>query len=193
MLYTTASLAVLRTLNLSELLTESAEMGELKLAYSIMWAMQNKLVTGNSSFEDFLNCDLDHNEISRMQERNLLGLKLVSLYSSKLEDNQYVFIFAESSMAAKMFYKSLYGKSALNMTDASSRMDMEMWDANEGYITFREMKDRTLDFPAVALVYEKESKTTAQVEHEYFQMYGRKLLTNEEKQRELEKGDSLFF
>jgi len=72
-------------------------------------------------------------------------------------------------------------------------MDMEMWSADEGYITFREMKDRTLSFPSVALVYEKEIKPMAQVEHEYFQMIGKVLMTREQKQKELEKGDLLLF
>lgn len=180
-------------MNLDGLLSESMETGEFKLAYSIFWAMQKKLVTGADRFEDFILLDLDHDEIKKLQEQNLLGLKLVNLYSSKLESNQFIFIFAESEIAAKLYYKSLYGASLKSMSDASIKMDMEMWCADEGYMTFREMKDKTLSFPSIALVYEKENKSASQIEHEYFRMFGKKLMTNEEKQTELESGDTLFY
>ncbi len=180
-------------MTLNETLRNATEQGELKLAYTILWAIQQGLVNGDNSFRDLMDSDLNHQEIEISQKQNLLGIKIVNLYTSRIDGNQFVFIFAESEMQAKMFYKSLYGSFPKSMTDASSRIDVYMWSAEEGYKTFREMKESILDFPAIAAVYEKEDKPVVQVEHEYYQKFGRKLMTQAEKQVELEKGDTLFY
>lgn len=162
-------------MTLNELLYESLKSDEHFLAYSIYWAIQEGLVKGSDRFETLKNINLDTVKINELRERNVLNVKEIKLYSMPMETNQYLFVFAENESDARGVYMQQFSKLPKSIGDMTSRMDFEMWSEEEGYKTFREMKDEILHFPSVALVYERDDRPVEVVEHEYYLMFGKEL------------------
>jgi len=161
--------------NLNQEMNDAITFGSSLLAYTIFWAMQKNLVVGTDKFEKLQALTLNQIEIDELIKQDPLSVKPVQLYSMHIEDNLYLFVFSKDERGAKQVFYDAYQRFPKSVGDASSRMDFEMWTEQEGYRTFREIKDATLKFPSLALIYEQESKTVEQVEYEYYQMFGKKV------------------
>lgn len=162
-------------MTLNELLYESLKGDEHFLAYSIFWAMQKGLVVGTDNFDKFKNADLNIEEIKALQELNPLGVKQINLYSMNISATEYLFVFAGTPIEARGLFHSTVGRFPEKVVDASSRMDTTMWDEQEGYQTFRQMKDKTMAFPSVALLYRVDDRPVEQVEYDYYKVFGKQV------------------
>lgn len=159
-------------MNLDQWFYESLKNEEFLLAYSIFWAKQKGLVTGSQSYEDFQKVELDFDEIAELQKTNPLNMKQIKLWSLRADEHHYAFIFAESEASARGFFLTEFKALPISTTDATTRLDHEMWNEDEGYWTFRELRSRTLKFPSLATVYSSYRKSDEEVEQEYMKKFG---------------------
>ncbi|MBD7984439.1 hypothetical protein H9649_07600 [Sporosarcina sp. Sa2YVA2] len=141
-------------MNLYDEMNDAIKYSEPFLAYTIFWAIQKGHVTRDSNFDDLKKVELNLAEIRELQSMNLLGVDNIKLYAAK-HGEVFSFIFAESETAARAFYYSEYGKFPEGVTDASKRMDVSMLSKDEGHMTFRQMRDREINFPSLACHYKK--------------------------------------
>lgn len=82
-----------------------------------------------------------------MMENNLLGIHKVGIYSLKMNQETFVFIYAGSQEEAIDFYIKSFGQTPLNCHEYP--LEFEMTRGNEA-ISFRKMKKDFKNFPAVA-------------------------------------------
>ncbi|MEH7073625.1 hypothetical protein V7089_06690 [Neobacillus drentensis] len=95
----------------------------------------------------------DHQKVGEMIQNNLLGFHKIGIYSLKMNQKEFVFIFAASERAAIQFYKDRFHQSPLNCHEYT--LDFELTRGKES-ISFREMKKEFKCFPAIAGDFERE-------------------------------------
>ncbi|WP_235848390.1 hypothetical protein [Litchfieldia alkalitelluris] len=88
----------------------------------------------------------DHQKVAGMIEENVLGFYPVKIYSLKMRQGEFVFVFARSPNEAKEFYVKTFQCTPLNCHEYL--LEFEVARGNGG-ISFREMKKEFGEFPAV--------------------------------------------
>jgi hypothetical protein len=110
----------------------------------------NILLDDNISKIDFDQAD--HQKVAELIENNGLGFHKVGIYSLKMNQNDFVFIFADSQQEAIQFYTGTFHHAPLNCHEYS--LDFELVRGN-GVISFREMRKEFMSFPAIAGYYKR--------------------------------------
>jgi hypothetical protein len=114
------------------------------------------LEEGNISLDDNISkIDLDqadHQKVAEMIQTNVLGFHKVGIYSLKMNQNEFVFIFAESEQKAIQFYTETFHQNPLNCHKYS--LDFELARGN-GVISFRDMKKEFMSFPVIVGYYKR--------------------------------------
>lgn len=120
---------------------------ESSLAHYIYHLLEEKKITLD---DDAAKVDLneaDHQKVAEMIEKNLLGFHRIGVYSLKMNQKAFVFIFAASQEEAIHFYTESFRKIPLNCHEYSQ--DFELARGNRT-ISFRDMKKEFDRFPAIA-------------------------------------------
>lgn len=130
-----------------DLYIDSIRYEESSLAHYIHHLLEEQkiLLDDNISKLDFEQAD--HQKVEELIQNNVLGFHKVGIYSLKMNENDFVFIFAESQEQAIQFYTETFQHSPLNCQEYS--LDFELERGN-GVISFREMRKEFMRFPAVA-------------------------------------------
>jgi hypothetical protein len=89
----------------------------------------------------------DHQNVKDMIQNNVLGIHKIRIYSLKMNQKDFVFIFAASEQAAIQFYTEEYHQTPLNCHEYP--LDFQLSRRND-VISFREMKKDCMCFPAIA-------------------------------------------
>jgi hypothetical protein len=89
----------------------------------------------------------DHQKVEEMIENNVLGIRKVGIYSLKMNQKAFVFIYARNQEEAINFYIKSFRKTPLNCHEYP--LEFELTRGNE-VISFRKMKKDFKSFPAVA-------------------------------------------
>jgi hypothetical protein len=89
----------------------------------------------------------DHQKVAELIENNVLGFHKVCIYSLKMNENDFVFIFAGSEQKAIQFYTETFHQTPLNCHEYS--LDFDLGRGN-GVISFRDMRKEFMSFPAIA-------------------------------------------
>jgi hypothetical protein len=135
-----------------DLYLDSIRFEESSLAHYI----HHLLEEGNIELDDNISSidfeQADHQKVAEMIESNMLGFHKVGIYSLKMNESDFVFIFAESEQQAIKFYTETFHHAPLNCHEYS--LDFELVRGN-GVITFREMRKEFVSFPATAGYFEK--------------------------------------
>lgn len=97
----------------------------------------------------------DHEKVAEMIENNVLGFNKIGIYSLKMNDNDFVFIFASSEQQAVQYYFQVYHHSPLNCHEYS--LDIE-FVRGKGVVSFRDMRKEFTDFPAVVGYFTRGSE-----------------------------------
>lgn len=125
---------------------------ESALAHCLYHLLEGKKI---SLDDDISKIDLnqaDHMKVAEMFQKNVLGFHKVSLYSLKMDQNAFVFIYARSQEAAIQFYIQSFHRPPLNCHEYPQ--DFEITRGNE-VLSFREMKKEFKQFPTVAGYFSK--------------------------------------
>ncbi|WP_052427510.1 hypothetical protein [Neobacillus niacini] len=84
---------------------------------------------------------------------NVLGFYKARIYSLKMNQKDYVFIFAASQQEAFQFYTKTFRQTPLNCHEYS--LDFQLARGN-GVISFRDMRKEFMSFPAIAGYFKRE-------------------------------------
>ncbi|MBM7602548.1 hypothetical protein JOC75_000518 [Metabacillus crassostreae] len=132
---------------IKELYLESLLLEESPLAHYIFYLLNEKKISLNDDVSK-LNFDLaDHQKVAELIENNVLGFHKVDIFSLKMNQNEYVFIFADSKQKAIQFFKETFGHVPMNCHAYS--LDYELTRGNE-VVSFRKMRMEYECFPVVA-------------------------------------------
>ena len=91
-------------------------------------------------------------KVTDMITRNTLGFQKINLYSLKITQKKFIFIFAASDQAAVNYFTNIFQQRPLNCHEIS--LDFEISRGNE-VTTFRTLKKEFEKFPALVGSFEK--------------------------------------
>ncbi|MBI0577944.1 hypothetical protein IEC97_11300 [Neobacillus cucumis] len=120
---------------------------ESSLAHYIYHLLAERKV---SLEDDSSRIDLNHadqHKVAEMIQTNVLGFHKVGIYSLKMNQMAFAFIYASSQEEAIQYYTKSFHKTPLNCHEYP--LDLELTRGN-GVISFREMKKEFKSFPAIA-------------------------------------------
>ncbi|QIZ08464.1 hypothetical protein HFZ78_18560 [Priestia megaterium] len=106
--------------------------------------------------DDISKIDLeqaDHQKVRELVQKNVLGIHKVGIYSLKMNQKDFVFIFAGSYKEAIQFFTETFHQSPLNCHEYS--LDYQLARGND-VISFREMRKEVLSLPAIAGWFKRE-------------------------------------
>ncbi|OIK09408.1 hypothetical protein BIV60_24010 [Bacillus sp. MUM 116] len=89
----------------------------------------------------------DHQKVAEMIENNVLGFHKVGIYSLKMNQKAFAFIYASSQEEAIQFHIKSFHKTPLNCHEYP--LEFELTRGN-GVISFRNMRKEFKSFPAIA-------------------------------------------
>ena len=107
--------------------------------------------------DDMSKIDLqqaDHQKVREMIEKNVLGFRKVGIYSLKMNQQEFIFIFTHKREEAIHFFMRTFFQHPLNCHEYS--LDFELARGND-VISFRDMRKEFKSFPAVAGCYKRMS------------------------------------
>jgi hypothetical protein len=126
---------------------DSIRFEETVLAHYIHHLLGEKKISLN---DDMSKIDLeqaDHQKVREMIRKNVLGIHKIRVYSLKMNQKDFVFIYASSKLEAIQFYTNTFHQSPLNCHENS--LDFQLTRGND-VISFRDMKKEYKRFPAIA-------------------------------------------
>ncbi|WP_420490192.1 DnaB-like helicase C-terminal domain-containing protein [Neobacillus drentensis] len=86
-------------------------------------------------------------------QNNVLGFHKVGIYSLKMNQKEFVFIFAASKQESMQLYTKTFHQNPLNCH--AYLLDYQLARGNE-VISFREMRKEFISFPAIAGYFKRE-------------------------------------
>ncbi|MEY2195781.1 hypothetical protein AB7942_24060 [Neobacillus sp. BF23-41] len=100
--------------------------------------------------DDISKIDLeqaDQQKVRELVQKNVLGIHKVGIYALKMNQKDFVFIFAASKHEAIQFYTKTFHQNPLNCHEYS--LDYQLARGND-VISFRVMRKEFMSFPAIA-------------------------------------------
>jgi hypothetical protein len=123
---------------------------ESLLAHYILHLLEERKI---SLEDDSSKIDLnqaDHQKVAEMIQNNVLGIHQVGIYSLKMDQKAFAFIYASSQEEAIQFYTKSFHQTPLNCYEYP--LEFELTRGND-VISFRNMKKEFESFPAIAGCY----------------------------------------
>lgn len=120
---------------------------ETSLAYYIYHLLTEKKVSLDDDISKIDLTQADHQKVSVMIENNVLGFQKMGIFSLKMNQRAFVFIYASSQEEAIQFYNQSFHRTPLNCHEYP--LEFELTREN-GVISFRDMKKEFKSFPAIA-------------------------------------------
>ncbi|NWQ43333.1 hypothetical protein MLOOGBEN_21770 [Bacillus sp. EB106-08-02-XG196] len=126
---------------------------ESSLAHYIHYLLTEKII---SLDDDISKLDFDqanHQKVAEMIRNNELCFNKIRVYSLKVNQRDFVFIFAFSEEEAIKFYVKTFHQNPMNCHE--SLLDFEFYRGNE-VISFRDMRREFESFPEIAGYFSRE-------------------------------------
>jgi hypothetical protein len=120
---------------------------EFSLAYYIHHLLVEKKISMEDHISNINLSQADHQKVAEMIQRNPLGFFKVGIYSLKMNQKDFVFIFAGNHKEAIQFYTETFQQNPLNCHEYS--LDFQLARGND-VISFRDLRKEFLTFPAIA-------------------------------------------
>lgn len=136
-----------------DLYRESIRDEESSLAHYICHLLEEQKILLEDDVSKIDFDQADQRKVAEMIEKNRLGFHKVGIYSLKMNENEFVFIFARSKEQATQFYRKTFQDFPINCIQYS--LDFKLTRGN-GVISFREMRKEFECFPVVAGYFERE-------------------------------------
>ncbi|MGM0877380.1 MAG: hypothetical protein ACQEWV_22265 [Bacillota bacterium] len=135
-----------------DLYLDSIRFEESSLAHYLHHLLEEQKISLDDNISKIDFDQADHQKVAEMIESNVLGFHKVGIYSLKMNQNEFVFIFADSEQKAIKFYTETFHYAPLNCHEYS--LDFELVRGN-GVVSFREMRKEFMSFPAVVGYFER--------------------------------------
>lgn len=120
---------------------------EFSLAYYIHHLLAEQKISMEDNISKIDLNQANHQKVAEMIQRNPLGLIKVGIYSLKMNQKDFVFIFANSHKEAIQFYTETFHQNSLNCHEYS--LDYQLARGND-VISFRDMRKEFTSIPAIA-------------------------------------------
>ncbi|ETI69453.1 hypothetical protein [Neobacillus vireti] len=131
----------------SDVYRDSLIYEESALAHYIYYLLKEKII---SLDDDISKIDLNqanHQKVREMIQTNVLGFHKICVFSLKMDQNNFVFIFAASEQEAIQFYSKTFQQTPLNCHEYT--LDYQLSRGND-VISFRDLRKEFTIFPAIA-------------------------------------------
>jgi hypothetical protein len=125
---------------------------ESALAHYIYHLLAEKKISLDENASKIDLDQADHQKVAEMIQNNVLGFSKVGIYSLKMNQKDYVFIYASSQQEAVQFYTKTFHQIPLNCHEYS--LDFQLSRGND-VISFRDMRKEFESFPAIAGYFKK--------------------------------------
>lgn len=119
---------------------------ESTLAHYIHHLLAEKKITLDDDMGEIDLNQADHHKVAEMVRLNLLGFYKVRIYSLKMDEENFAFIFAGSKEKAIQFYTMTFNKIPMNCHEYP--LDFQLARGNE-VVTFRDLRKEFQEFPAI--------------------------------------------
>jgi hypothetical protein len=126
---------------------------EASLAYYIHHLLTEKKITLNDHIDKIDLEQADHQKVAELIKTNLLAFHKINIYSLKMNQTDFVFIFAASQQEAIQFYFNKFYQNPLNCNEYS--LDFQLDRGNDA-ISFRDMRKEFESTPAIAGYFKRE-------------------------------------
>jgi hypothetical protein len=137
---------------IKEAFLDSLRNEESSLAHYIQYLLAEKKLSLEDDISK-LNFDLaNHQKVAEMIRNNVLGIYKVRVYSLKMNQKDFVFIFACSEEEAIQYYTKTFLQRPWNCHE--HLLDFQFYRGNE-VISFRDMRKECDRFPAIAGYYSR--------------------------------------
>ena len=136
-----------------ELYLNSIRLEESSLAHYIYHLLEEKKISLDDNISKIDFEQANHRKVADMIEKNVLGFHKIAIYSLKMNENEFVFIFAESKQKAIEFYTKTFHHLPLNCHEYP--LDFKLSRGNS-VISFREMRKEFESFPVLAGYFDRE-------------------------------------
>ncbi|MEH7490692.1 hypothetical protein [Neobacillus niacini] len=127
---------------------------ESTLAHCIYHLIEEEKITLDDDMAKVDFKQVDNQKVSTMIQNNLLGINKFGIFSLKMNQKEFVFIFANSKQEAIQFYHDTFYTYPLNCHEYT--LDYQLARGNK-VISFREMRKDFENIPAIAGFFEKEN------------------------------------
>jgi hypothetical protein len=123
------------------------------LAHCIYHLLDEKKITleDDSTLIDSSLADIP--KVNELIQKNVLGIHRICVYSLKMNQKDFVFIFADNENEAIQFYTKTFHQPPWNCIE--SLLDFEFYRGND-VISFRDMRRECESFPAIAGYFTRE-------------------------------------
>ncbi|KYD28544.1 hypothetical protein ABEV35_10885 [Geobacillus stearothermophilus] len=128
------------------------------LIYTLHYFLSTKRLRRDSTMEELEKAmenatEEDKRAIARLVEENPLKVREIHVFSLKIRQGRFAFVFATNEEEAKLFVQHKYGIEPKNCFQYP--LDFPMSIGNR-FTTFREMAREKNSFPSLAGFYQKE-------------------------------------
>ena len=130
-----------------DLYFDSIRFEETSLAHYIHHLIEEQKITLDDNISKIDLEQVDHHKVAELIQNNVLGIQKVGIYSLKMNQNDFVFIYACSQQKAIQFYTESFQQAPMNCLEYS--LDFELTRGND-VISFRDMRREFMSFPAIA-------------------------------------------
>jgi uncharacterized glyoxalase superfamily protein PhnB len=125
---------------------------ESALAHYIHHLLAEKKISLDDDMSKLDFKQADHQKVKEMIQNNVLGIYKRGVYSLKMDQKTFVFIFAASQHEAIEFYTRTFDHIPLNCHEYP--LDFQFTRGNE-ILSFRDMKKECKGIPAIAGYFNK--------------------------------------
>lgn len=142
---------------IKDIYLESILYEESSLAHYIYHLLQE----GKLSLEDHQShldlAQADHLKVRELIQNNVLGIHKIRVYSLKMNQTDFFFIFAANKQAAQQFYTKTFQQNPLNCHEYP--LDFQLARGND-VISFRDIRKEFESFPVIAGYFAKAEVTS---------------------------------
>src|SRR4051794_38704839 len=137
----------------NDLYIESIQFAESSLAHCIYHLLAEKKISLEDDVSQINFQLVDNQKVKELVQKNVLGIAKVGIYSLKMSEKDFVFIFAYNKHEAVQFYLKIFNQSPLNCHEYT--LDYQLSRGNSA-ISFREMRKEFEIIPAIAGYFSRE-------------------------------------
>jgi hypothetical protein len=136
-----------------ELFEECIENDYSFMAHALYYVLREKIVSPEEPHTALDDKQIDWELVNQWTTENYLCLNTVKVFSLKIADNEFAFVFAHHQQEAREFLHDSCKIKPINCHEYL--LDCSMLRGNE-YVTFREMKKDFLTYPALIGFYHRD-------------------------------------
>ena len=136
-----------------ELFDESIQNDYSFIAHSLYYLLLEGLVSPDDPHTVLNDVEVDVDLVGEWTKQNYLCISVEKVYSLKIADDEFVFLFAKDPQQAVSFIRNKWKIQPRNCQEYS--LDFTIMRGKE-FVSFRDMKKDFLSFPAIIGLYKRE-------------------------------------